>query len=212
MRIFCGGIGPVLGAVMLMTAMPFGQAAAQDLPRGDMADEALSEAAADSLKPGDYRWEPQRAAEGPLTMIVSISRQMAYVYRGGALIGVSTVSTGKPGHDTPVGTFSILQKKVDHRSTIYDGAPMPFMQRLTWDGIALHAGQIPGHPASHGCVRLPAAFAKLLYGATKIGMTVTIQDEDQYAVPMNVADAAGTEPESPVRMAGYIPAERGGAQ
>ena len=80
---------------------------------------------------------------------VSISRQMAYVYRDAALIGVSTVSTGKPGYDTPVGSFRITQKKVHHISNLYY-APMPYMQRLTDDGIALHAGVIPGHPASHG--------------------------------------------------------------
>ncbi|MDB5685754.1 MAG: hypothetical protein JWR77_343, partial [Rhizorhabdus sp.] len=84
---------------------------------------------------------------------------------------------------------TVLQKKVDHRSTIYDGAPMPFMQRLTWDGIALHAGKIPGYPASHGCVRLPLAFAKLLYGATRMGVEVTIQDEDVIAAPLDVATA-----------------------
>jgi len=101
---------------------------------------------------------------------------MAYVFRGGTLIGASSVSTGKPGHDTPVGTFEILQKKKDHKSNLYDDAPMPYMQRLTWDGIALHGGAIPGYPASHGCVRLPTAFAKKVFGVTALGGRVHIID------------------------------------
>ena len=92
--------------------------------------------------------------------MVSIPQQRAYVYRGGTLIGVTTVSTGRPGHDTPTGRFEILEKRREHFSNLYNNAPMPFMQRLTWDGIALHAGQIPGRPASHGCVRLPLEFAR----------------------------------------------------
>lgn len=78
--------------------------------------------------------------------------QKAYVYRNGVLIGVATVSAGRPGHLTPTGVFTILQKQKEHRSTIYDGAPMPYMERLTWGGIALHAGGLPGYPESHGCV------------------------------------------------------------
>jgi lipoprotein-anchoring transpeptidase ErfK/SrfK len=101
------------------------------------------------------------------------------------LIGVSTVSTGKPGHDTPTGTFNILEKQLKHRSTLYNDAPMPFMQRLTWDGVALHAGNIPGYPASHGCIRLPAAFAELLFNATRLGVSVTITDE----APSSAQDA-----------------------
>ena len=112
-----------------------------------------------------------------MTLVVSLSSQRAYVYRNGVPIGVSTVSSGKPGHDTPTGIFTILQKDTDHKSNLYSNAPMPFMQRLTWGGIALHAGSLPGYPASHGCVRLPLAFAKLLYGVTKLGLTVVITDD-----------------------------------
>ena len=90
------------------------------------------------------------------------------------MIGVSTISSGASGYETPTGSYTILQKNLTHKSNLYDDAPMPFMQRLTWDGVALHAGAIPGHPASHGCVRLPKSFAKLLYGATRVGTTVTI--------------------------------------
>jgi lipoprotein-anchoring transpeptidase ErfK/SrfK len=126
------------------------------------------------LKPGDYIWAPEASTSGPVEVVVSLPLQLAYVYRGGTLIGVSTVSTGKPGHETPAGSFEILQKRQEHYSNKYDNAPMPFMQRLTWDGIALHAGAIPGTPASHGCVRLPMKFAKALFGATKLGASVHI--------------------------------------
>ncbi|HEY0150262.1 MAG TPA: L,D-transpeptidase family protein [Allosphingosinicella sp.] len=126
------------------------------------------------LKPGEFAWRPERAQSGPVEMVVSIPLQRAYVYRGGTLIGVTTVSTGRKGHRTPTGTFPILEKRQKHFSNLYNNAPMPFMQRLTWDGIALHAGQIPGHPASHGCVRLPLAFAKHLFGVTQRGGNVHI--------------------------------------
>ena len=91
-------------------------------------------------------------------------------------LAATTVSTGRPGHETPTGIFTILQKQIEHYSSKYDDAPMPFMQRLTWYGVALHAGRLPGFPASHGCIRMPAGFAKLLYAETKLGMTVVIAD------------------------------------
>jgi len=97
------------------------------------------------------------------------------VYRNGVPIAVSTVSTGREGRETPTGEFTILQKEVVHRSRTYDDAPMPYMQRLTWKGVAMHAGRLPGYRASHGCIRLPRGFAKLLYGITEIGTPVTIQ-------------------------------------
>ena len=128
-----------------------------------------------TLKPGDYVWTPEAATGGDVTVLVSIPDQVAHIYRGTTLIGITTVSTGKPGNDTPVGRFTILQKKVDHVSNLYN-APMPYMQRLTWDGIALHAGRIPGTPASHGCVRLPKDFARLLYGVTAMGASVEVTD------------------------------------
>jgi lipoprotein-anchoring transpeptidase ErfK/SrfK len=126
------------------------------------------------LAPGEFVWKPERAQAGAVEIVVSIPLQRVYVYRGGTLIGLSTVSTGKKGHRTPTGSFTILQKRPRHFSNLYNNAPMPFMQRLTWDGIALHAGQIPGHPASHGCVRLPLAFARHLFGVTQLGASVHI--------------------------------------
>ena len=131
---------------------------------------------ATSLNPGQFVWNPAGAPEGPVEVVVSIPLQMAYAYRGGQLIGASTVSTGMPGYETPTGRFEILQKRQTHFSNRYENAPMPFMQRLTWDGIALHAGRIPGQPASHGCVRLPMGFARHLFGATSLGATVVITD------------------------------------
>ncbi len=130
--------------------------------------------AIEAMKPGEFLWAPDLAPQGPVTVIISLKTQRAYAYRNGVPIGVSTVSTGKPGKETPTGVFTILQKAVKHRSNKYSNAPMPFMQRLTWDGVAMHAGNLPGYPASHGCVRLPAGFAKLLFGITSLGLTVVI--------------------------------------
>jgi hypothetical protein len=128
------------------------------------------------LKPGDYLWHPEVSPAGPVVVLVSLPDQVMYVYRNGVRIGRSTVSTGTAGHCTPTGVFTVLQKKVDHESSIYKGAKMPNMQRLTWTGIAMHAGQLPGYPASHGCVRLPEDFAAKLYTVTKLGTTVIIAD------------------------------------
>src|ERR1700736_1755905 len=129
-----------------------------------------------TLKAGDYVWHPEVAPAGPVVILVSLPDQLLYVYRNGLRIGRSTVSTGKPGKQTPTGVFTVMQKKVDHESSIYKGAKMPHMQRLTWTGIALHAGHLPGYPASAGCVRLPVDFAAKLYTVTTLGTTVMIAD------------------------------------
>ena len=126
------------------------------------------------LKQGEFIWFGDATRHGPLLLVVSIDEQLAYVYRNGVLTGVTTVSTGKKGHETPTGVFTILQKNKDHFSNIYDNAPMPYMQRLTWGGIALHAGGLPGYPASHGCIRMPSEFARLLFEVTSTGMTVVV--------------------------------------
>lgn len=127
-----------------------------------------------TLKPGDYSWDPELSPSGPVAIVVSIPDQRVTVYRGGKIIAVSTCSTGKAGHGTPTGTFTILEKAKVHHSSTYNNAPMPNMERLTWSGIALHAGKLPGYPASHGCVRLPLEFSALLYTVTHVGTTVTI--------------------------------------
>lgn len=152
-------------------------ASAQPLAAKPAAPPVSIEERVDTLKPGHWVWRPELAREGEVEIVVSIPLQKAYVYRGGTLIGATTVSTGMPGYDTPTGRFNILQKREEHYSNLYDNAPMPFMQRLTWDGVALHAGAIPGEPASHGCIRLPKTFAAKLFGATELGATVLVVDD-----------------------------------
>jgi lipoprotein-anchoring transpeptidase ErfK/SrfK len=114
------------------------------------------------------------AIEAGLKILVSLPQQTIYVFDSGELVATSPVSTGKRGHSTPVGTFPILEKKVLHRSNLYANAPMPYMQRLTYGGVALHAGAVRSYPASHGCIRLPWAFAKKLYAMTSWTTRVTI--------------------------------------
>ncbi len=126
------------------------------------------------LKPGEYWWTPHGSPSGPVVVLVDLDHQVMNVYRNGVLIGRSSVSTGTKGNSTPTGVFTILEKKVDHYSKKYDNAPMPHMQRLTWSGIAMHSGNLPGYPASHGCVRLPYDFSKHLFSVTTKGGTVII--------------------------------------
>jgi hypothetical protein len=162
-------------------------------------DTPLSE-----LKKGEFLWMGDAVTSGPVVMVVSLSEQRAYVYRNGVLIGASTVSTGRPGHLTPTGVFTVLQKQKEHRSTIYDGAPMPYMERLTWGGIALHAGGLPGYPESHGCVHLPSEFARLLFDISPAGMTVVISSETTapprvahpgYLAPVSVLGGSAIAPD-----------------
>jgi len=127
-----------------------------------------------TLKPGQYVWRNVSDASGAQRVVVSLSDQLAYLYRGDRLVAVSTISSGQPGRDTPTGTFSILSKSPMHHSKKYDNAPMPFAQFVTDYGVALHAGYNPGVPASHGCVRLPPAFAKKLFSVTDVGTPVYI--------------------------------------
>lgn len=131
---------------------------------------------AGALRPGEYWWKPQLSPSGPLIILVSVPEQTMHVYRNGILIGRSSVSTGSKGHATPGGVFSILEKKQAHRSKKYDNAPMPMMQRLTWTGICMHSGQLPGYPASHGCIRMPYDFSKLLFSVTSKGGTIVVGD------------------------------------
>jgi lipoprotein-anchoring transpeptidase ErfK/SrfK len=142
---------------------------AAEQARADMA-EAFGDK---QLKPGQYVWR-DGVTEGAPRVIISLSDQMAYLYRGDELAAVSTISSGTEEHPTPTGIFPILAKKTMHHSKKYDDAPMPHMQRLDQYGIALHAGHNPGRPASHGCIRLPAKFAAKLYGVTEVGSTVFI--------------------------------------
>lgn len=144
--------------------------AAVDVARADMFD-AFGEK---QLKPGQYLWRDVPRDGGAERVVISLSDQLAFLYRGETLVAVSTISSGKEDKPTPTGIFPILEKQVMHRSRKYDDAPMPFMQRIDQYGVALHAGYNPGTPASHGCVRLPAKFAARLYSVTEVGTPVFI--------------------------------------
>jgi hypothetical protein len=125
---------------------------------------------------------PEKVPAGPLQLIISIKQQRLTVYANGRPIAHSPVSTGVPGHPTPMGVFSVIEKQIYHESNLYSSAPMPYMQRITWSGVAMHQGVVPGRPASHGCIRLPREFAQRLWRLTKVGARVIIaQDEAQVA-------------------------------
>ena len=157
---------------MAWVETPEAKAAATDAAAEARAD-MVATFGVDQLRPGQYLWD-ENAGDGDPRVVVSLSDQLAYLYRGDRLAAVTTISSGKPGHDTPTGYFPILEKKPLHRSVKYENAPMPHMQRIDGYGIALHAGMLPGHPASHGCIRLPAKFAAKLYGVTRVGTPVLI--------------------------------------
>lgn len=145
---------------------------------GCLALLALSSTAkAGPLRPGEFLWEPQLSPSGPVVIVISLSDQALSAYRNGIRIAYSTISSGAKSRSTPAGVFTILEKEVTHFSNKYNHAPMPHMQRLTWEGVALHGGDLPGYPASHGCIRLPREFAKLLYTLTVRGTTVIVLDE-----------------------------------
>lgn len=146
------------------------------------ASDAASQARVDmmdafgpkTLKPGHYVWRDVPATAGQERVVISLSDQLAFLYRGNQLMAVATISSGEPGRDTPTGIFSVLDKKTMHRSKKYENAPMPFAQFIDQYGVALHAGFNPGRPASHGCVRLPSAFAKKLFSVTTVGTPIYI--------------------------------------
>lgn len=133
----------------------------------------------DSLKRGDFTWAPELSPEGPIVVMVNLDQQFAYTYRNGVLIGIATVSTGKPGHATPTGVFVTTYKDAKHRSSKYNNAPMPYTQRFTSSGIALHAGGVPNYPSSHGCVHLPSVYAQMLFKESPLGMTVVVTDKSK---------------------------------
>ncbi len=162
---------------VLMVALPVAAEAFWGAKASEPADADPT-----TLKPGQFVWDADAVPSGPLVVVVSLPEQRADVYRNGVRIGVTTVSTGKPGHQTPTGVFTILQKDVDHHSTKYNNAPMPYAERLTWDGVALHAGGLPGYPSSHGCVHLPSEFARQLFQISPMGMTVVIANAQKSPV------------------------------
>jgi len=142
-------------------------------------DKAKAEMAATfgtvALKPAESRWVSDIPADGATRIVISLSDQLAWVYRGERMIAATTISSGKKDHESPVGVFPILAKEVFHRSNRYSAAPMPNMLRLNRWGVALHGGVVPGYPASHGCIRLPFAFAKKLYGYVARGDNVYVE-------------------------------------
>jgi predicted dithiol-disulfide oxidoreductase (DUF899 family) len=171
------------GSCVLATTVASTPAAALETYEAKMeASDAASQARADMLdafgpkilKPGQYLWRDVPEAAGPERLVISLSDQLAYLYRGEALVAVATISTGRDDKPSPTGIFSVLDKKPFYRSKKYDNAPMPWMQRIDQYGVALHGGFNPGYPASHGCIRLPSAFAKKLYSVTDVGTPVYI--------------------------------------
>lgn len=142
----------------------------------DKAREAALETFGETdLKPGDFLWASDIPAKGETRIVVDLLTQTAFVYRGEKVVGITTISSGKKGKETPLGFWSVLRKHKTYRSRKYDNAPMPFAQMIDDHGIALHGGKLPGYPASRGCVRLPMKFAERLYGLTQMGSKVVIE-------------------------------------
>jgi hypothetical protein len=150
---------------------------------------------------------PRDALQAGVLIVISLPSQKMFVFRDGQVWGASPVSTGRRGHATPTGVFTILQKKVRHRSNLYSNAPMPYMQRLTWGGIALHAGYLPGYPASHGCIRMPAAFARKLYGVTNPATASVLISDRPLAAFGEAYTLVSGEPAPPALAADPFPEE-----
>jgi lipoprotein-anchoring transpeptidase ErfK/SrfK len=144
--------------------------------------------------PGKESGKPQ----GPLIIAISIDKQNLRVYDANGFYAQTPVSTGMRGHSTPMGVFSVIQKHKFHHSNIYSGAPMPYMQRITWSGVAMHAGVLPGYPASHGCIRMPMAFAVKMWGWTRMGARVVVTPGEMtpasFSHPLLVAQKAVAQP------------------
>ena len=172
------------GSCVLATTIAVTPASALETYEAQMeASDAASQARIDmldafgpkELKPGHYLWRDVPESAGPERVVISLSDQMAYLYRGNTLMAAATISTGREDKPTPSGIFSVFRKETMHHSKKYDDAPMPFAQFFDPAGIAMHAGYNPGHPASHGCVRMPMTFAEKLFGLTKLGTEVVIE-------------------------------------
>ncbi len=147
----------------------------------------LAATAADGISTADARslYYEDEAIEGtPLLAVFGLSEQRVTIYAEKGKMLESPVSSGQTGLETPAGIYSVVQKEEDHHSNIYDDASMPYMERITWTGIALHGGVLPGYPASHGCVRMPESFAEKLYGLTELGMRVVVVREDIAPAPI----------------------------
>src|ERR1700692_494991 len=136
--------------------------------------------------------------QGPLVIAISIEKQHLRIYDANGFYAETPISTGMKGHLTPMGVFSVIQKHKLHHSNIYSGAPMPYMQRITWSGIAMHAGVLPGYPASHGCIRMPMAFAVKMWNWTKMGARVVVTPGEMtpasFSHPLLVAQKVAPQP------------------
>jgi lipoprotein-anchoring transpeptidase ErfK/SrfK len=154
-------------------------------PRVARTRQKLPDAPKDTAKP-----------VGPIVIAISVENQKIRIYDQNGLFAESPVSTGMRGHSTPTGVFSVIQKNKYHRSNIYSGAPMPYMQRITWSGIALHAGALPGYPASHGCIRMPMNFAMRMWGWTRMGARVIVTPGDISPVDVSHRLLATRKPDS----------------
>ncbi len=228
-------VAAFLGAALLVAATPE-PAQAQFYPWGQWGNPSpwqqkprRRRAAPRYVEPSDDK--PVVALpkpSGPLVIVVSIGKQTVTVYDDNKVIAKSPISSGTSSNPTPTGIFSILEKNRYHYSNLYGGAPMPFMQRVTNSGVAMHAGDLPGYPASHGCIRLPYSFARSLFGITDVGARVIISDDDLTPAEFNsprliaplapdntAASPSGPEPNivaaSPAAAEGNAPRTRGAA-
>ena len=134
------------------------------------------------------RWEDLSAGRTPgdvILAVVALAQQKITLYDAKGPVRRASISTGRDDYETPAGVFSVLQKEEEHHSNLYDDAAMPFMQRITWSGIALHGGPLPGYPASHGCIRLPYKFAQQMFGMTKLGLRVVIAPGEVAPKPLS---------------------------
>jgi hypothetical protein len=157
-------------------------------------DDSISDSDVSRLKHGGFIWEPWLSPDGPISIVVDLTTQRASVYRDGIRIGATTISSGKRGYRTPAGVFRILQKDKHHRSKNYGNLPMPYTMRVTWGGVALHAGGVPGYPSSHGCVHLPRSFARALFQEAPVGTRVVMTyapSEPRVAVAENSDSSDG---------------------
>lgn len=181
-----GSLVRTIGGVEVPTAITRGAIKASAVPAELVTPTTSPRSAAPPSSP-----TPHRALENGVLIVISKHSQRMFVFKNGQLWASSPVSTGRPGNDTPEGIFPILQKQVQHRSTLYAGASMPYMQRLTWDGVALHAGRLPGFRASHGCIRLPAAFARKLYAITSFRSTAVVIVNERLATEVQARAHGG---------------------
>jgi hypothetical protein len=191
-RPFAGAAPAMLGAILAILLSLPDSAGAQDRAR-----QKVKRAVPD---------QGPSAPPGPLHFVVSLKEQRGALYANGVLVAHTPISSGTASHPTPTGVFSVIQKRRHHRSNLYSNAPMPYMQRLTWSGIALHQGQLPGYPASHGCVRLPADFAQFLWHTTKLGARVIITADS--IAPAEIVHPRLFQPKAPLKEADVTSALR----